>query len=373
MKKILLLLIVVLLVIVGFQMNKSEPEAEVKEPVKIGVVLPLTGPAAWIGEQSKQGMTIARDLINEDGGINGRALEIVFEDSQSKPQPAVSAWNKLASIDKVVAGVTSMSSVGAAVQPLAEEMQIPIILGAASHPSLPHNFDYSFRNFFTTALANEQAVAHFEQEGITRVAVLYLDDEFGNAAYSDMLERTTDSSVEIVAGEGFTPADTDVRTQLLKIKIAEPEVLYVFGVGPPMAKAYKEAHELGVADQLAGFLVCGQGATFENIKEATEGSLAMEPNIDPSGREFQRLATEFEKRYGELTTDKAIAYTEYDAINILAEALSSGAETGPEIRQYILGRTFVGAGGTLTYDQRGEQSREMKVQTIRDGKCVDIE
>ncbi|MBW2991330.1 ABC transporter substrate-binding protein, partial [Candidatus Woesearchaeota archaeon] len=124
------------------------PAGEVvrEEPIRIASVLPLTGPAAYAGTWISQGLELALEEVNREGGVNGRPLEIIYEDDQCNPQRAVTAMNKLIYADgiKVVLGPQCSSGILAAA-PIAEKEEVIILAPIGSSPKITHAGDFIFR------------------------------------------------------------------------------------------------------------------------------------------------------------------------------------------------------------------------------------
>ena len=127
--------------------------------IAIGAIYPLSGPAAHLGESNRRGASIAIQLINERGGIGGKQLSLVVEDSQTEPAVGVSAFRKLTNGAEFSVILTSLTSVAMALRPLAEAKQI-VLFAESTHPEVARGFDYTVRYFFTgkSAAAARQAI-----------------------------------------------------------------------------------------------------------------------------------------------------------------------------------------------------------------------
>ena len=118
--KIIIWVVVAVVVVAGIWYGVSRKPAPVaeKEPVKIGVILPLTGEAATYGISDREGMLLAIEKINAEGGINGRKVRLIVEDSEGDPKGGISAFRKLVEIEGVKVIMTELSSVSMAIAPL---------------------------------------------------------------------------------------------------------------------------------------------------------------------------------------------------------------------------------------------------------------
>ena len=113
------------------------------ESVKVGAIYPLTGAASYIGEGSRIGAMIAQDQINESGGINGRKLELIIEDSQSEPRVGLSAFTKLTESDQVPVVMVSLTSISMALRPLAEERKVLLLAQSTAASNMRRNAGFT--------------------------------------------------------------------------------------------------------------------------------------------------------------------------------------------------------------------------------------
>ncbi|MCK4458341.1 MAG: ABC transporter substrate-binding protein [Methanosarcinales archaeon] len=146
-KHILIGVVLFLAVIAGACLQDTQPDE-----IRIGAILPLTGEAAEYGEDAKLGIDLAVEEINAAGGINGKRIQVVYEDSQATPSQGVSAIQKLTTVDKVPVIIGAMaSSVTLAIAPIAEENKVVLLSPASSAPQITEAGDYIFRTEFSDA------------------------------------------------------------------------------------------------------------------------------------------------------------------------------------------------------------------------------
>lgn len=373
MKKIIIGIIVVLVLVLVYisQSNKPEVKDTSDEVMTIGALLSLSGPASFIGESDLAGINTALAVINDDGGINGKDLRAVVEDSKTDPKQGVAAMNKLVSVDKVPAMFVSLSSIASAVRPIAESEKT-VILVESSHPTIYEGHDYTFRNFWSNKEANERIVEYAKNNNMKNIAILHFNDEFGTSGADYMEELAKSGDINVVARESFAPNATDMRTQIAKIKESSPDLVYLIGVGPAMSTSYNQLRELGVEAEYAGFIICGQDDVMKNANVSVEGTLSVEPKIDRKGDEYLELESKLAELYPDKSVNQSILVS-YDSVKFIAEALQNGAKTGEGIREYILEKKeFDGASGLVRFREDGESLREMVVQRIENNSCKTI-
>src|SRR5438552_4072539 len=140
----------------GKSSEQTPPSSDQARPIKIGAVLPLTGNSALWGVPTKEGVELATEIVNAKGGVNGRKIQVIFEDSTGDPKTAISAVQKLLKTDGVCAIVdNSNSSVTLAIAPVMEQNHTVLLVTGASSPKIAKAGDYIFRIWNSDALEGE--------------------------------------------------------------------------------------------------------------------------------------------------------------------------------------------------------------------------
>src|SRR3989344_8860163 len=245
--KIWPLVILLALIISGYYLLRTEEQA--RGPIKLGAVLPLTGDGAYWGEHTQRAINLAVADINATGGIKGRKLELVLEDGQCDPKTGVSALQKLIAVDQVPAVIGEVcSSVTVAMAPIAQAQGVVLITPCSEAPDITLGRDYVFRTWTPN---NRQALTAVDYAlrviGVTKFAVLSINNDFGNALAGAFTARLGELGAEIVAVEQYGPEDRDFKTQLIKIKAAKPEAIYLVSYPADGVIAVRQLKELGIA------------------------------------------------------------------------------------------------------------------------------
>src|SRR6204780_4220700 len=194
------------------------------EPVTIGVSGPLTGQNAQYGAQWKKGFDLALDEVNAKGGVKGRPLQYVFEDSQADPRQTVAIAQKFVSDPKIVVEVGDFSStapMGAASIP-----QRPGLVQfgfANSHPKFTQGGDFIWSNSVSQADERPRLAKYAADLGLKKLAVLYLNTDWGRASQKIFSEAAKANGAEIVASEGYQPDEKDFRSTLVRVRDANPD------------------------------------------------------------------------------------------------------------------------------------------------------
>ena len=210
--KQVIVLLIVLLIIANFAFLVPKFTGNVikeNNAIKFGVTLPITGDLANFGNGEKAAIEIAVEEINSNRGINGKKIEIVYEDSKGQISEAVTAYNKIHDYDNIKYVLTHLSSVALAIEPLSLKDKVIQIDVASTTPVYSTPNDYSFRTgIMATQLAKEEANFLYNHLNAKKVAVLYLNDDFGKGMLKIFKENYRG---EIVAEDLYNSGDSDFK------------------------------------------------------------------------------------------------------------------------------------------------------------------
>lgn len=339
--------------------------------ITIGATLPLSGDAAVWGKNTQDGIELALEQLNAEGGVLGRRMVVVYEDTKALPREGVSAYRKLTSIHEVEAIVDdSVSSVTLAMAPLAQRDRVVLLATGATAPKISEAGEYIFRIWNSDAYEGEVAAQYAHATlGFQSVAILYINNEYGKG-----LEQVFKSSFQslggrIMASESFEQSSTDMRTQLTKIRAVRPDGLYVVGYPKEIPIALKQAKELALALPLLGTVAMQDPQLVQTAGSAAEGLLFPYPK-EPVGANVDEFKEAFRAKHGKepgITVDVG-----YDAVMLIAEAIKlSGGVTGEEIRRGLnLLRDYPGVSGTITFDENGDVRKPMGIKAVESGEFV---
>ncbi len=238
-------------------------------PVAIDVILSQTGNGAFLGLQELAALDILERVVNEHGGVNGRALKFVFYDDQSNPVVAVQLANTvIANGAQMLLGPTLVGSCSA-IMPLAAKNNFidycfsPVMSGPAGG------------NVFTSGAGSDQnfvvALRYFRQRGWKRLAVLVATDAGGKDGERQIdaaLQLPENSDVRVVAREHFNPTDISINAQVAKVKSSSPQALLTSASGAIFGTAIRSLHDAGVdvpTYSSSGNMVYAQLAQYTGI------------------------------------------------------------------------------------------------------------
>ena len=363
-KKITVLAIMVILVIVtalsGCADNADDNTAS------IGSILPLTGDLAVYGQSIKNGADMAVAEINAAGGVNGKQVEIIYEDNKGEAADTVSALHKLADIDNVpviLGAVVSTNTL--AIAPLAEESEVVLISPTSTSPKLSNWEDgYVFR---VIASDSYQGVAMAElaaEMDYTEVAVMYLNNEYGVGFKDVFVEEFGKIEGTVLTEIALDEGNTDFRSELTNLKEVNPPAVMIVGYVKESSIILKQAKELGIETQW----LCSEGHKSDDIIDlagnATEDILVLYP---ATAAELEDFNTNYNNVYDE---DPGIFAAEgYDMVQAAVRSMeAAGATTdAAAIKTSMRELDFSGPSGHKVFDQLGDVPAAYDVWTVTDG------
>ena len=344
------------------QGDQASDDAMMKKELsqlRVGVMVPQSGDAASYGESVKRGVQLAKKELGAEHVV------FEFEDSKCDGKEAVSSINRLISAINVTAVIGELcSSATLPAAPIAEENQVVMISPASTAPTLTEAGDFIFRTVPSDALQGTFGAQLVYDKGHRKLAVLYVNDDYG-VGFDGVLKKEFPAlGGEIVASEAVARQSADVRTQLTKIKNANPEAIYLISNSPDTGvTALKQIKELGI--EVTVF--ASEGLKSDDITsaagDAAEGMIVS--SVSSGSADFSN------SHAGEYGVEPGpFAAQAYDAVKALVLASQTGATTGSEIRDALYDLSFEGASGYIDFDQNGDITGNYEVFVVQDGKFV---
>ena len=221
--------------------------AQIKGPVKIGVIGPHVGPIAWLGEFQKKGVTLAADDINAAGGILGQKVELIFANDAATPATSVASAKKLIHSDKVCAIIGPInSSCAIAVGPVATEAKVPILSNTLSPKVTEAKSPYVLRTRATDEYNFESVIEYLVNDRkYKKFAVVHDQTDFGMSGKEIILGHLSKFNLKPVAIEAVNVEDKDFSGQLLKIKNSGAECMVVNTLSMTVGLMIKQKIQLG--------------------------------------------------------------------------------------------------------------------------------
>ncbi|WP_377811180.1 ABC transporter substrate-binding protein (plasmid) [Azospirillum sp. A29] len=195
------------------------------EPLWFGVSGPLTGPSAQYGAQWKKGFDLALDQINAAGGVKGRPLRYVFEDSQRLRRQSIAIAQKFVADRKIPIELGDFSSPASmAASPIYQRAGLVQFGFTNSHPDFTKGGDFVWSNSISQA-EEQPNVADFAVTllKLKRLAVLHLNTDWGRTSKDIFVKVAKERGAEVVATEGYLPDEKDFRSTLVRVREANPD------------------------------------------------------------------------------------------------------------------------------------------------------
>lgn len=347
------------------------------QTIKIGAVLTLTGDVAAYGIAQMDALILARDMINEAGGVLGQPIELIIEDSRGDKNGAINAVSKLTSRDRVLAIVgPTLSAEMFAVGPVANRSRVTIMGISNTAVGIDEIGPWVFRNSLPEELVLPETVRRsHERLGYATAALLYANnDDFSKSGADTFREALAAHGVRIVATEAFQTGDTDFRAQLTKVASANPDVLVISSLYKEAALLLRQARQLGLTQPVIGGNGFNAPEFIEIAGEAGDGAIVGSPwfagRDHPKVREF---VAAYRARYG--TEPNQFAAQAFDALYLFAEAIRIAQSTTNRqaFRDALASiKNFDGVTGIFTFDENGRPRMDANVLQVKDGAYVEF-
>jgi len=356
--------------------------ADAKEPYKIGALFAVTGPASFLGEPEKNTALMLQDQINKAGGINGHPLEIIIEDTKSDATQAVLSAKKLLANDKVLAIVgPSTTGESMALVPILNDANTPLLSCAAGAPITQPASDRPW--IFKTPQYDTSAVqaiyGYMKKHGISKVGIISISTGFGAAGRTALLAEAPKYGISVVADEKYGPKDSDMTTQLVKIKAAGAQAVINWSVGPGQVIVTKNVYALRMGIPLYQSHGWGSKKNIELAGKAAEGVIAplgrlvvweKLSNKNPQKALLKKFTKDYEARYK--SDPGTFGGHAYDSIMMITEALKKVGPDRKKIRNYIETKikNWPGTGGVFNMsknDHCGLDKSAFEMVVVKNG------
>jgi branched-chain amino acid transport system substrate-binding protein len=367
--------LLILLLFLGLALSCSQQNSDDHSTIKIGFFGDLSGPTFNFGQSAMNGVAMAADELNQAGGINGRRIDVVFEDDKGSPELAAQLTGKLIDRDHVIAIIGAGASGNSlAAAPKAQSAHIPLIAPSSTNPAVTQAGDYIFRACFIDAFQGE-VMARFAANTLkAKKAAIMLDF---NSPYSRGLTEYFELSFakldgHIVVQQSYSQGDADFRGQLSLIKSANPDVIYIPGYYGDVAIIAKQARQLGLTIPLLGADGWDAPELWELGGDALNGCyISNHYSVDDPSENIQKFARDYRQRFGNLTPD-AHAALAYDALRFLAEAIrKAGTSEGQKLRDALAEtKNFAGVTGIISMDHDRNAVKPAVILKLEDGRYI---
>ncbi len=351
------------------------------DPIKVGSVLSVTGPAAFLGDPELKTLQLYVEDINKKGGVLGRQLQLVHYDDGSDANKANGFAKRLLDDDKVdilIGGTTTGSTMS--MVPLAEKSGTPFISLAGAVVIVEPVKKFVFKTPHTDRMAAEKVFEDMKKRGLTKVALFSETSGFGQSGKKETELVAGKYGITLVANETYGPKDTDMSPQLTKIKGAPGvQAVFVFGLGQGPAIVTKNYKQLGITLPLYQSHGVASDEFLKLAGPAAEGVRLPSPaqligDKLPAGDPQKPVVTAYDKAYKERYKQDVSTFGgyAYDGLMLAVDAIKhAGGTDKAKVRGAIEAtKGYVGSSGKVNMsptDHMGLDLSSFRMLEVKNG------
>lgn len=341
------------------------------ETIKVGMSTPLSGPIAVYGQTTLNGIKLATEELNKKGGIKGEKVELIIEDNKGDAAEAVNAVKKMINVNKIKALLGPVISTNSlAVAPIMQENKIPMLTPTGTNITITEVGDYVARTCFIDQFQGQVMGAFAIKNLKAKNAVIMTDD---NSDYSEGLAEEFKKVFEAGGGKildtvSYVANDVDFSSQLTKIKMKKPEVIFIPGYYSEVSLIVKQARELRIDSVFLGGDGWDNGKLFEIAGDAIKGSfISTHFSAESEDEQIQNFLKNYKARFGE--DPSVLSALGYDAANVMYAAMEKAENLeGINIKNEInKTKDFKGVTGVLSLDENRNAIKSAFVLEAKDG------
>ncbi|KOF53208.1 MULTISPECIES: ABC transporter substrate-binding protein [unclassified Achromobacter] len=335
------------------------------DAIKIGVSGPYTGGSSSMGVSMRDGVRLAIEEINKNGGVLGRKLVAVERDDEAKNERGVQIAQELINKEQVVATVGYINTgVALASQRFYQDAKIPVFNNVATGTVITEQFkapeypeNYVFRNSAKDSIQAPMIVEEaITRRGYKKVAILADSTNYGQLGREDLEKALAAKGVKALAVEKFNIKDVDMTAQLLKAKEAGAEAILTYGIGPELAQIANGMAKLGWKVPMIGSWTLSMANYIDNSGANGEGArmpqtFIQEPDTPRRKAFIDAYLAKFKPKNNRIDSPVSAAQG-YDSIYLLAAAIKQANSTeGPKIREALENLQTPVEGVVMTYNK----------------------
>ncbi len=358
-KKYYLIILIIAVIFIGFFIAKKGNNSQ----IKIGVILPLTGPSAVHGKDITNGIKMAYLEILQSLGPGAPKPKLLIEDDFSDPKHGVFAIKKIIGSEhpSIIIGPVA-SSIMLAMIPIVEKEKVVLLSPAASSPKISNSSRYVFRISLLASQQGEILAEYCKSKLKTnKAAILYLNDDTGIAYKNAFQKNFTSLGGTITFIDSYEKNNSDFRTQLVKIKIQNAGVIFIPGTPNSTGLILRQAKELGIDAKFIGNYGAEGQELLKIAGNAAEGFVFTSIPIS------KKFINDYSSKYNaDPTIGSALGY---DALHIAWNTICKYGDKPDSIQMGLMGlKNYIGASGTTNMLQSGDAEKECCLKIVREQK-----
>ena len=352
------------------------------DPIKIGIIGPFSGSLAFNAGEMKKGMMLALDEINAAGGLFGQEIELVFGDTECKPDKGLSVIKKLVTRDKVqVVGGGYCSSVNIAASEFSHYEECPMVVAIAISPTITNRgYDYVFRTSPNSPMFLEGMNRWLAEVKKPKTVAFFMENsDYGRDGQKIWEAQCEKIGAKVLARFYFEIGDTDFTTPISKLKDLNPDVVFNIASTTEAALIQKQAKELNFNSQWIG--VGGQFTEAYFDMTGPISQYAMGSSLEPTKAMKDPVTAAFVKAYAKkYPGSRAGIFSSqgYDNLMVILDAVKrAGKSTGnlaknrKNIRKALVDTDMKLTQGPIQFGKDGQVHTVLPsvVQVQLDGDC----
>ncbi len=354
-----------------FFIASCAPAEKTPQGISIGAILSLTNnDPSLFHNAMREGIELAVEEINANGGVLGRPVRVLYEDDQLDNTKAVTAAEKLVNVNKVVASLGGAVNTAKATGATFQRAKIPLVVLWDANHELEKIGDQVFGIGFDVEAAGTNMADFLYKKGARTVGVIRHQDEFSQLSSNAFVTAFTELGGTVIADESLTIDAVDFRTSLLKMKDADAIYAPLVGHIDVWLKQAQELHYTGLRATADGM----SDDTINAAPQASEGVFFTQVFVQDN-KKLDALKQAYNKKYSkepELLIFNALGY---DGILLLAQAIRQAGSTEPEkIQKALLDiKNLEGAAGAITINEKRASPKTERIFQVQNGTMVLLE
>lgn len=343
------------------------------ESIKIGAIFSSTGVAGDYGKKSVAGIQFAVDAINASGGIDGKKIEVVYEDAKSNPKDALSSLNKLVTIDKVkiILGDVYSSTTKVLIDNLPND--ILLFAPGASSPELTNTKSNFIRNWTSDDFDGSAMANVVLSNGINEISTLTQNSDYTISLNNAFVSEFLKGKGHILSQFNFDSEKNDYKPLLQKLKDEGIKTIYLTALSKEMGLILKQSKELNYSPQWFTNLTVNSDDCKKIAGSTRDGVIFSKPYINLSNTDevSKKFISDYKKKNSS-EPDETVCHA-YDAMNIIADAMKhEGVKTDNLIRYINSIKNYNGLSGVTTFDGKGGVVKSIEVLKVSGDSLVSI-
>jgi branched-chain amino acid transport system substrate-binding protein len=350
------------------------------DPIKVGALMAVTGPAAFLGAPEARTLEMLVEDLNKKGGVSGRQVQLIVKDTGGDPAKAISFAKQLIDEEQVFAIIgPPTSGETMAVKPIAQEGKTLLLSCAAAEAIVNPVAPWVFKTAQKDSHAIVKLFQQMKRMGTTRIGLLSSNTGFGKAGKEQIARLAPEHGIQIAVDEVYDKAATDLTAEVTKLKAANIQAILNWSIEPAQAIVIKNARQVGLSVPIF------QSHGFANIQYAKAAGAAADGVMFPASRIVvadslsekhpqKAVVASYKKAYESRYKEDVSTFGghAYDALMILVRAVKEAGLDREKVRVALEGtKGFVGTAGVFNLsatDHNGLALDAFEMLTVRDGK-----